>query len=540
MLVSVAITLIVILAVVQAFSSVGSGVRAAQAVIEMSNELRGVARQIQRDLDAATCPARTWIDPEAAHGYIEIIEGPLRDRDFLVAPDGTALVLTDAEGNEFTRPAFAANPSDAMPYRDLFYSSATPPAPGASAIPYSNPIDSSFGDLDDSFALTVRSEGKPFVGRDWNGNLVESYEAEIIYWTAFLDQNDNDALDPVEPIMLMRRQLLILPGLVSASSVNNRLDNYATGASHGDLHDISVRIQGNNSAVANSLGDLTNPRNRPLHSFIRRPIPHPSLDVFPRIIKPSQMNGPDRYLHRFVILQDLRGFDVRLYDPLAPILMEPNSGVAIAPGDASFPINATAIRSAWDRVLGRGAFVDLGYAIPYDPASGEYVLNPGTADVAAMGNWYSPTNTTGRISYFSGIPSYIESGSDRLKSSSEHFWGWNGELLANDAAFLAMKQFAIRYDTWSTYFERDGLDRGMNPVVTPPPPPGSPAISNGGDLATNGIDDDLANGVDDPGERDTAPPYDVPLRGMEVRLRMLHYETRQVRQVSVVSDFVPE
>ena len=56
----------------------------------------------------------------------------------------------------------------------------------------------------------------------------------------------------------------------------------------------------------------------------------------------------------------------------------------------------------------------------------------------------------------------------------------------------------------------------------------------------NGIDDDNQNGVDDAGERETSPPYPAPLRGIEVRIRVMDYSTRQVRQVSVVADFVPE
>ena len=62
----------------------------------------------------------------------------------------------------------------------------------------------------------------------------------------------------------------------------------------------------------------------------------------------------------------------------------------------------------------------------------------------------------------------------------------------------------------------------------------------GTDEGTDGLDTDGINGVDDPGERETSPPYPVDLRGIEVRIRMMDFNTRQVRQVSVVGDFVPE
>ena len=60
------------------------------------------------------------------------------------------------------------------------------------------------------------------------------------------------------------------------------------------------------------------------------------------------------------------------------------------------------------------------------------------------------------------------------------------------------------------------------------------------DEGTNGIDDDDNHGVDDVGEQETSPPYSRPLRGILVKLRMMEYNTRQVRQTSVAVDFLPE
>jgi hypothetical protein len=81
------------------------------------------------------------------------------------------------------------------------------------------------------------------------------------------------------------------------------------------------------------------------------------------------------------------------------------------------------------------------------------------------------------------------------------------------------------YDTWSMFYEHDGIDQdGVFGV----------------DQGTNGIDDNNANGVDDVTERETSPPYPVPLRGIQVRLRIIDRDTRQVRQMTVSSDFIPE
>ena len=59
------------------------------------------------------------------------------------------------------------------------------------------------------------------------------------------------------------------------------------------------------------------------------------------------------------------------------------------------------------------------------------------------------------------------------------------------------------------------------------------------DEATNGLDDDGAHGIDDPGERETAPPYPFPLRGIQIRIRAMEPDSRQIRQVTMVADFVP-
>jgi len=111
---------------------------------------------------------------------------------------------------------------------------------------------------------------------------------------------------------------------------------------------------------------------------------------------------------------------------------------------------------------------------------------------------------------YSGVASSIFSGAPQTKS----------QLHAMGAALPVM----ATYDTWSWAYERDGVNQ------------------NGGlaDRGTDGLDNDNINGVDDPSERDTSPPYLAPLRGLQVRIRIYEPDTRQVRQVSVTSVFVPD
>ena len=52
--------------------------------------------------------------------------------------------------------------------------------------------------------------------------------------------------------------------------------------------------------------------------------------------------------------------------------------------------------------------------------------------------------------------------------------------------------------------------------------------------------DDIRLGVDDVGERETVPPYDKPLRGVQVLIRAYERDSRAIRQVRVNQHFMPE
>ena len=80
------------------------------------------------------------------------------------------------------------------------------------------------------------------------------------------------------------------------------------------------------------------------------------------------------------------------------------------------------------------------------------------------------------------------------------------------------------YDTWSDHYEFNGIDEDSRYGV---------------DQKNNMIDDDSNGIIDDANELETSPPYPVPLRGLEVRVRIYDTSTRQVRQMTVRHTFVP-
>lgn len=80
------------------------------------------------------------------------------------------------------------------------------------------------------------------------------------------------------------------------------------------------------------------------------------------------------------------------------------------------------------------------------------------------------------------------------------------------------------YDTWSTHYELNGIDEDSDGIA---------------DEGTDGVDNNNDGVIDDLAERETSPPYAMPLRGIEIRIRVYEPTSRQVRQVTVRHTFVP-
>src|SRR5439155_13948921 len=98
---------------------------------------------------------------------------------------------------------------------------------------------------------------------------------------------------------------------------------------------------------------------------------------------------------------------------------------------------------------------------------------------------------------------------------------------------LYQQLLGLTWDSWTLSYERDGINQDALAEAALSLPV---TIDEG----TDGIDNDGLNGVDDAGERETVPPYPYALRGVQVRIRVYEPQTRQVRQATVESDFIPE
>jgi prepilin-type N-terminal cleavage/methylation domain-containing protein len=457
MLVATTITLIMMGLVAQLFGVFGQGVTGSRSVIELTDQMRSVGWRLRQDLGGATAETLPPRRPESNEGYFELFEGPATDTSTsTIRATGDATALT--------------------------------------------------GDCDDALLFTTRSPGAPFVGRFIRGT-VESPVAEVAW---FCRPAAQQLAGGPTLFTLYRRQLLVMDyvganppanapffsatggNVVDFQRVGSRWDTFYNGDGSTFFgFDLSCRLvpSANNVRllVPNSLGDLTKRENR----FGHWPTDIVATPTFPFAfvsIGPFTGNrtGED------VVLNNVLGFDVRVFDPDAPVqTLAPGGGVT--PGDLGYVAGNT--------TQALGAYVDLCW--------GRNVSAP-VASVTPGATFPS----TGAVSAFQTSGVMISSGPRNAILS--------GTLATPQTANATVN--AAVYDTWSTHYESNGLDENNSGVA---------------DEGTNGLDDNANGLVDEPTEAETSPPYPTPLRGIEIRIRCYEPSSRQVRQVTIRHTFVP-
>jgi hypothetical protein len=147
--------------------------------------------------------------------------------------------------------------------------------------------------------------------------------------------------------------------------------------------------------------------------------------------------------------------------------------------------------------------------------------------------------TTSAPSRYPGDPGYT-AGAGAAGAFVDLGWGGGAPLAvsgtfppANQTAFqsggvyvkngAAPNTLPRTYDTWSLHYEFNGEDDNGNGTI---------------DEGTNGVDNNGDDLPDNPSELETSPPYPVPLRGLEVRIRCYEPTSKQVRQVTLRHTFV--
>ncbi len=350
-------------------------------------------------------------------------------------------------------------------------------------------IKNAFGDFDDMMAMTTRTAGRPFRGRVGTVGSISTLEsnlAEVVWWTNYDDRNANSTLDEDEyaTIRLHRRVLLIRPDLTAVPA-----PDFDAVRRFFLLNDVSARWDRTDASSANwrlipnSLSDLTRRENRFGHAAIAIGAGNTSL-TWPHLIdRPSlsQLELSQTNLNIFgnpSVFQYI-GQDIALTNLLAfdVKIYSPNAEVLGSP-TAGLPLgtDSPTYTEPTNVDLDTGTFVDLGY----------------------LGSEaFDPTNLAS-LPQFSTLPM---------------------------VKFPIGTSTDIPYCSFSPHYESDGLDQ--NGVA-------------GVDEGTDGLDTDNANGVDDDGERETSPPYPFPARGIQIRMRLVEPNTKQVRETVVVESLLPK
>jgi prepilin-type N-terminal cleavage/methylation domain-containing protein len=273
MLVSMAVTLVMIGFVAQLFGILGTNVSSSRALIETTDQLRSVAHRLRTDLAGVTVDPIPPLRPESASGYLEILEGPNND--------------------------YAVN-----------YTTATP-------------ITAPNGDCDDALLFTTASQGDPFVGR-FQGSSIESPTAEVGWFCV-----STGTVSGVPLFSLYRRQLLVT-SLVGTGSFSSNNAITAALPSAYEYYDLSLRAEGGN-LFPNSLSDLCKRENR----FLNRSNAFPYLFASNAaggtglvFASNSSRHGED------LMMTNVIGFDVRVFDPYAEI--KTLGTAAVTPGDPGY------------------------------------------------------------------------------------------------------------------------------------------------------------------------------------------------------------
>ena len=327
MLIGLAITLLMMAAVVSLFANIGAGVRVRQATIEMSAELRDVRAKLYKDLTHATCRTLPWQRPDEDPGYFEIVEGMYSDR----LPSGQAIDFR-----------FSQIPGSQDPTLPSFQDPNTGDITDGTGL----------GDYDDIIALTVRQKDIPFQGRFVDPNTfspetIESSVAEVIWFA--IENKIASPGDEQGMRKVYRRQLIVAPwvdlsGIAAPTSIS--LAEYERFYSQCD---ISVHIEPTGSGFAwvpNSLGDLAKRENRFGHYFENN---FGNQNGYPHRF-PHDGNGnlvleagAGTSLRPFdgdragedLIIENVLAFDVLVFDPGAPLFEY--AGQIVEPVDNTDP-----------------------------------------------------------------------------------------------------------------------------------------------------------------------------------------------------------
>ena len=571
LLIATTLTLMLMATVVTIFGAVSRSVRESRAVLEMAGRLRVVKDRLEHDLEGLTVVPAPPRRPDAGEGYLEIVEGPWgvdRTDPTFMMPVNVDTGLPDTTVADFDDVLMFTSRNRKVPFVGRYRNKRL------------------------GIDTTIQSEEAEVMWFVRSNTLYRRVLLVAPQWMRPADGNWD--VDPSYVDNNYSGDMVNNP-IDDASDDNGVIDRADLTDADGNFHafhewyDLSARPELDPTGSAppwnpptnavrwgwklNTLGDLTKRENRFAHRLtavdsspwsirrwgqLRLPTlcecshpwwmtwvnatpntsdledpaylpavtpqlnvdlwaePHPWPEVHRELGTLQYSDG--RYLGpriaEDVMLTNVIGFDVKVWDPGARLFYAVNdrgtpldlsddtsvTSVVVKPGDPGYALafahrvyyessGAPASPGVTPSVVATGAYVDMGYA--------EFPLAT-----------YFPTADAPTLAIGRGMSSF--SGPGDLRSQLVSWVDANGDGVMNPGELVGGRT----YDTWSTHYENDGG-------------PGTDGFDNNG----NGI-------VDEPAEWQFTPPYFAPLRGIQVEIRTFDPDSRQVRSVTLVMDFL--
>jgi prepilin-type N-terminal cleavage/methylation domain-containing protein len=277
---------------------------------------------------------------------------------------------------------------------------------------------------------------------------------------------------------------------------------FGTGVIESDLAEVAWFVRGNTLHRRKLLiaPALVQPNSAPTAGFYANNDLSVYVDPNGKLF-PNTLSTLTRRECRFAHPTDTFPFDLRRWGQMGlPTLRECSasgwmSGTWPAPPEAKWPVNP----------------VDLWSKDATKLMAEDYCMQGGTriADDVML------TNVIGFDvkAWDNQLQQYVDLGAQKAGT------------FGSDAKHVKCPLFGT-YDTWSTHYENEGLF----------------ANDPQANVSTDGFADGTnATGVpDDVFEPIAPPPYGVPLRGIQIKIRVFEPDSRQIREVTVVQDFLPK
>ncbi len=558
---SVTLSLMLMYSVARIFSHVGGTMNETTSIMGATNALRNAKNRLTTDLENITVKPIPPRNSRTGDGYLCYIEGLGAPLDVLYASGST-------EPRGFST-AHVALDSE----RYAAYSEAYPDK-------VEEWVDTTVGDTDDILSFTSRAPaGRPFRGRYIRPKYKRNEYGQIYIHSGEQDTFESEYAEIiwfVRGTTLYRRVLPILPDQQLQDSLDafelasqdehpladfkfspNQLTDLRHGYGFFRFYDVSVHLNSEGRVVANTLGDLTNRANR--YGYWN-PVGVGIVDASNPEYGSVSIHGgkPDAVLHyvwywlRLPTLQECSHDFFRAGAPFG-------SG-----RDAKSDVSSLGdVDQRWDGLAGELSYTQDGsVSSPLTgPASELPIADPPTPFIDFWDNaniWNEVDPETGDLSeatrtdfvfnqdviltnvlsfnvkaWDPNTNDYVDLGSGLGDSSTITFDDPNdlrsaGHYAQTRAPLTRFPEPCV-YDTWTEQYQRDLYLHDQASYLRDQ--------SSGAGRSSGSISDIPLDGEISPAQlKDYPPPYNVPLKSLQIELRVFDPRSKQIRNSTFIVD----